>query len=678
MSFIHYIYYKKPYLLHFILLNILFISIEVCGQNSPTRKNNEGLIESIISKFEDLSNINNQPVDKLVDKVSNPLDLNTLTSAELTDLFILSPQQVKAILDYRTKVGRFYSVYELQFIYQLDRVTLHKLAPFVYVQELSTIVDDKQNRKRNYIKHELSTRLSYPLYEKKGDDNYFLGYPFYHNLRYLCKINSSIEFGFTAEKDSGEPLFGEYNKWGYDYYSYYLILKNINNIERLALGKYRLHLGLGLVMGAAQFGGKWSQIQSFFSKSDNLVKHSSVSEFDYLRGAAFIYKIKGFSLLPFYSNHLLDGNVGEEGIRSIRKTGQHRSIKDFQYKNTVVENIFGLRTAYSNTYFEIGVNGIYYFFNKPLLKSNLAYKSNDIQGNNFYNGSIDYTLFLNQFIWKGEVAKGVRGLALLQKLYYSPFSALDMLFIYRYYSPDYWAFHGRSFGNQSAVKNENGLYLNIQSSYFSPLNINAYVDYCSYAKPHYKVSKPSKAIRVGVELDYTLDRKHHFLLRYAFLNTIRDATKSKGKLQELYQSMKIRVEYLATLFNKSLMLKTFSEYSLLKTSAKESGYQLSQRLTYYLWKLKLALQYSYICGSSFDNRFYIYEPNLLYNSYIPSFYGLGHRFSALIQYQVTKSIGFTLKCGCTNYEDRQTIGSGYDEIAGHRKLDLEFMARIKF
>lgn len=647
------------------------------GQKTTESANKEALLESIISTTEENNETGILSVDEFVDKLFHPIDLNTATSSELTDLFILSPQQIKAIIDYRSKVGKFYSVYELQLIYQLDRNTLDKLAPFVYVQELLTPVDDNQNRKRNYIRHELSTRLTIPLYKKKGDTNHFLGYPFYHNIRYLCKINSSIEFGFSTEKDAGEPLFGKYNKWGYDYYSYFLLLKNINNIERLSLGKYRLHLGLGLVMGARQFGGKWSQMQSFFSKSDNIVRHSSVSEFDYLRGIAFLYKIKGFSILPFYSNHRLDGSVNENGISSIRKTGQHRNVKDFQYKNNIIENVFGLRTAYSNSCFEVGLNAIYYYFNHPLLKSNLIYKAQDIRGNNFYNTSIDYTLFLDRFIWKGEVAKGVRGLALLQKLYYSPFSALDMLLIYRYYTPDYWAFHGRSFGNHSSIKNENGIYFNIQSSYLSPLNINAYMDYCKYAEPRYRVSKPSSALHIGISLDYNINRKHNFLLRYAFSNTIKDVPKLKPKTQEMYQLMKIRGEYLVSLLNESLLLKTFGEYGLLKRSESESGYQISQRLTYYFWKMKLALQYSYIHGSSFDNRFYIYEPNLLYNSYIPSFYGLGHRFSALFQYQITKDIGITFKCAGVNYCDREVIGSGYDEVSEPYKIDLEFMARIK-
>ena len=678
MNFIRYIYYNKPYLLRFTLMNILFISIEALGQSNTDLNKKEKHIESIISQSEVLGENETLPVDEYVDNASQSLNINTATLAELTDLFILSPQQIKAILDYRTKAGRFNSVYELQFIYQLDRKTLDKLAPFIYVDQLSTTVDKLGLAKRKYIKHEVSSRLAYPLYKKKGDDNHFLGYPFYHNIRYLCKINKTVEFGFTMEKDAGEPIFGAYNKWGYDYYSYFLVLNNINRFERIIIGKYRLQFGLGLVLGASQFGGRWSQIQSFFSENKRLVKHASVSEFDYLRGAAFIYNIKKISLLPFYSHTRLDGHIGEQGIRSITKIGLHRNVKDFQSKNKVVENMFGLRSAYSNTYFELGINGIYYWFNKPLLPSNLTYKSKDIQGNGFYNASLDYTFFLNRFILKGEVAKGTKGLALLQKLYYSPSSAFDFLFIYRYYTPDYWALHSRSFGNQSAIKNENGVYMSIQSSFLAPLNVNAYIDYSKYSNSRYRISCPSNSLHIGLELDYKLNRKHSFLLRYAFLNTIKDRTKSKGKVQDVYQTMKIRAEYIASVFGESLLLKTFAEYGLLKKNLKESGYQVSQRLTYYFWKMKFAVQYSYIHGSSFDNRFYIYEPNLLYNSYMPSFYGEGHRFTALWQYQISKNIGLTFKYGESNYADRNSIGSGYDAIEGHRKIDLEFMARIKF
>lgn len=62
----------------------------------------------------------------------------------------------------------------------------------------------------------------------------------------------------------------------------------------------------------------------------------------------------------------------------------------------------------------------------------------------------------------------------------------------------------------------------------------------------------------------------------------------------------------------------------------------------------------------------------------PSFYGKGFRYSAHLRYDLSKNFMFLAKFGQTVYQDRETIGSGNDEIPGNRKADLQMQLRIKF
>lgn len=669
---------NRAYKAFLAIVNSLFISLDIFGQNESEGIANEGLLEALMNGIETSDTNLALPVEDLVDKSRTKLDLNRVTEAQLTSLFILSPQQVKAILDYRNKIGVFNSVYELQFIYQLDRKTLELLIPFVSVHKLSTMHDDKSKTRRLYIKQELSTRIDYPLYKKKGYDKAYLGNPVYNNMRYTCKVNKSVEFGFVAEKDAGEPLFALDNHLGYDYYSYYLLLKNINIFKSICIGKYRLNLAQGLVMGSPQFGGKWSQIQSFFNSSIQLNKHSSISEYNYLRGVAFHLKFKRFSILPFYSNVRSDGKINSGEIVSFTKTGLHRTAKEFQAKHKISENLIGVRMAYGCSKFLLGFSVVLYKFNYPISPSKLLYKRDDINGNSFYNISFDYNYYFKDFMLKGELAKGVQGIASLQKLYYSPSSDFDFLLIHRYYTKDYWAYHAKAFGNQSLVKNEHGWYLNFQTTILQPLLINTYLDYCIYSSPRYQVSRPSKSFNTGVALEYDLNRSNEISFKCSFLSTIRDRSGSKGKVSIPYQQTKLHLEYKTHLMNAHLLCKTFCDCSILHADQKEMGYQLSERVTYLFWKMKLAIQYSFIQGSSFDNRLYIYEPSLLYNSYMPSYYGKGHKCSAILNYSVTKNLNFTIKYGVLSYLDRSVIGSGNEEINDSMKADLQFMGRIKF
>ena len=72
------------------------------------------------------------------------------------------------------------------------------------------------------------------------------------------------------------------------------------------------------------------------------------------------------------------------------------------------------------------------------------------------------------------------------------------------------------------------------------------------------------------------------------------------------------------------------------------------------------------------------ECGLLYTFYTPSFYGKGFRYSAHLRYDLSKNFMFLAKFGQTVYQDRETIGSGNDEIPGNRKADLQMQLRIKF
>lgn len=47
---------------------------------------------------------------------------------------------------------------------------------------------------------------------KKNPNKQYLGYGYYHNLRYSFHYRDQIYAGITAEKDAGEPFFTGQNK----------------------------------------------------------------------------------------------------------------------------------------------------------------------------------------------------------------------------------------------------------------------------------------------------------------------------------------------------------------------------------------------------------------------------------------------------------------------------------
>ena len=96
---------------------------------------------------------------------------------------------------------------------------------------------------------EVLTRLDIPLYTRKGYEKNYLGPAVYHSLRYSFRYGDYFQAGITGEKDAGEPFFALHDKKGYDYYSFYGLLKNRGRLKALALGNYKLGFGQGLVIG---------------------------------------------------------------------------------------------------------------------------------------------------------------------------------------------------------------------------------------------------------------------------------------------------------------------------------------------------------------------------------------------------------------------------------------------
>ena len=96
--------------------------------------------------------------------------------------------------------------------------------------------------------------------------------------------------GIRSSQDAGEPFFGGRNTMGYDFYSFYLQVKNLGRWKNITLGRYRLNVGLGLILNNDFGFGKLSALTSLGRSSSCIIRgHSSRSSANYLQGAATPY-----------------------------------------------------------------------------------------------------------------------------------------------------------------------------------------------------------------------------------------------------------------------------------------------------------------------------------------------------------------------------------------------------
>ena len=271
---------------------------------------------SDLSSSEDFEHVAWQDYEEdLEEMAQHPVNLNTATREELERMPFLTASQVEDILFYIYRYGQLKSLSELTLISSIGWYQRQLMSCFFYVaDDRSKPAFPSLKNIAQYGKHEVMGMLKVPFYERKGDasgtDGY-LGYPYKHGLRYQFRYGNSVKLGFVASQDAGEPFFGGRNTMGYDFYSFYLQVKNLGRWKNITLGRYRLNAGLGLILNNDFGFGKLSALTSLGRSSSCIIRgHSSRSSANYLQGAAATYTLlKGLELTGFLSYRQIDATL---------------------------------------------------------------------------------------------------------------------------------------------------------------------------------------------------------------------------------------------------------------------------------------------------------------------------------------------------------------------------------
>jgi hypothetical protein len=89
-------------------------------------------------------------------------------------------------------------------------------------------------------------------------------------------------------------------------------------------------------------------------------------------------------------------------------------------------------------------------------------------------------------------------------------------------------------------------------------------------------------------------------------------------------------------------------------------------------------RYAIFSSDSYDSRLYAYENDVLYAYSIPSFYYSGSRFYVNARIKLKKGFDLWARYAVTVYSNRESIGTGYEEIAGNTKSDWKLQVRYEW
>ncbi len=90
------------------------------------------------------------------------------------------------------------------------------------------------------------------------------------------------------------------------------------------------------------------------------------------------------------------------------------------------------------------------------------------------------------------------------------------------------------------------------------------------------------------------------------------------------------------------------------------------------------MRYALFDTDDYDSRIYAFENDLLYEFSIPAFSNRGFRTYANLRYRVNRYLTAEFRVSKTYFNNRETVGSGLQEIDGNQRTDVKAQLRFKF
>lgn len=655
---------------------ILCSTIPIIAQQSMTW-------EECFAQFYAESDINESDKEEIFAILSElserPLDLNTATREDLERIPFLNAQQIEDIQAYVYQYHGMRTLGELSMIESLDFQRRQLLSYFVY---LSPVNDNKPFPSLKEIlskgRHTLLFTCKTPFYQRKGDINGYLGYPYKHSFRYNFHYNDYFQIGLIGAQDAGEPFFSNKNKFGYDHYSFYIQLRKLGKIKDLVLGRYKLSFGQGLVINNNLSFGKYAALSTLGRQNNGIRVYSSRSSINYLQGAAATIELAhNLDLTTFLSYRTIDATLTSNGdIKTILNTGYHRTAKEMERKDNASQFTTGGNLNWRCGRLTLGLTALFTHFDKALSpNTDLYYRRYAPSGNDFWNVGINYSYVRKRWSLAGETATCNGGtLATINNISVQVKSNLSLLAMQRYYRYDYTGLYARSFAEGGKIQNENGLLLGTNWEIKHGLSLIAYTDYSYFSHPRFGSHTASRTWDNVLNIYYT-HKVWSLCAGYKLKLREKDDFNKTALINEITQRGRLTLNYKA----KTWVSKTQLDISACHYFSNSIGYMASENVTWIpnSW-LQLTALLGYFHTDDFSSRIYIYERRPLYSFSFPSFYGIGLHYALFARAELSPNLALILQSSTTSYFDRDKISSGLQQINGSTKSDLELQIRWKF
>lgn len=656
-----------------------------------------------------------EAMEDMVQLAEHPIDLNNAPYEDLARIPFLTENQVRRLSEFRSNYGELLTLFELVSVKGFDSVLIRKIEPYVVLLPLSTVPRFSPKTFLNYGHQDFLVRLEQMLplakgFEKPdslGGENIgkaYYGNPQRYYFRYTYNWFDRVRIGLSGEKDPGEQFFRGAQKWGMDYYAGFICLSNLGFLKNLTIGNFRASFGQGLTFGAGLSTGSMPgfsvstyQSSSFTRNGGGIRPSLSVSEGDYLRGIAGTIKTGPVEISCFLSYHGRDANVIMRDtilertveISSLGSIGYHRTASELADMNSISEFIAGGNICASfikgiNFGIKIGATGLLSRWSARLNPEVKTYNINSFRGSENHVIGVDWVLRYKSLFFAGEISRSANGgVAFVSAATLTPDPRANFTLVYRNYQPEYQNFSGNAFGQNSSNSNECGIYAAINLSVHRIIMLAFFGDFYTFPWLKYRIDRPVQGYETGIMAGLQPSRNLTINLRYHQKKGEINSSAENSNLH-LISGSRQRSYRLSLLWNTDLGITLNTRLEVRETKTADNpvsyGYLICQDL-----QLKSSgktvsatLRYALFDLPGYDQRIYIYEPEVLYGYSMPAYSGNGIRGCLVVKYRATRWCSIWARCGVTYYSDRTEVGNGLDLRESNTVTELTGQIVFKF
>lgn len=679
---------------YFIVFFCICFFAAVAQETPVTEQQIENITEADESETEDDSYI-----QSLQQYLRNKLNLNTATEVELKEFPFLSPLQIASFINYRRLFGKFISIYELQSVPGWDVETIQKMLPFITVGAALSTKEDLKVRIKDG-EHSILSRATY-VFEKsrgfllKGDTAASSFYPGSRErllVRYKYQYKNLLQYGVTGEKDPGEQWFKGAQKNGFDFYSAHLFVRNLGIVKALAIGDFTVNMGQGLMQWQSLAFRKSVDVTNIKRQATLLRPYNSTNEYFFNRGVGITLEKNSFQFTAFASFRKVSGNIvadtstnAEDYFSSLLTSGLHRTANEQSDKSKVQMHSFGGNISYNKNNLHVGINGVHFQFNRPFNRDDVPYNRFAFRGTRLTNYSIDWSYTWRNLHWFGETAlHQSKYLAFTNGLLMSADPKVDLSLVYRNIQPQYQTIFGNAFTEGTLPTNEKGLFGGVSLKPGSKWRLDAYMDLYRFPFLRFRIDAPSSGKEFLVQLTHKPNKQLEIYTRYRQESRPLNFNPDNEAVEPLVNAIPRKNWRIQAQYKVSSVITLRQRLDAMwydKNGPLQSNGFLAFFDVFYKPMLKPFsgnLRLQYFETDNFDSRIYAYENDVLYGFSIPAFFDKGFRYYTNVNYDVSKQLSIWVRLARTRYLNRQTIGSGLDEIAGNSRTECRVQLLWKF